>query len=49
MNLKNIHIELDTSDIQKVLSIVLDDDRDQALKFIKTRLVKQVEKALQPH
>ncbi len=49
MNLKNIHIELDTSDIQQIMSITLDDDRDQALAFIKTRLAKQVEKALQHH
>lgn len=33
VNLKNVHIELDTSDIQKVLSMALDDDRDQALIF----------------
>ena len=46
MNLKNVHIELDISDIQKALSIALDDDRDQTQAFIKTRLAKQVEKAL---
>jgi hypothetical protein len=49
MNLKNVHIELDTSDIQKIMAISLDDDRDQALVFVKNRLAKQVEKALQPH
>lgn len=49
MNLKNVHIEFDSSDIQKALSIALDDDRDQALTFIKAKLAKQVEKALQPH
>ncbi len=49
MNLKNIHIELDTSDIQQIMSIALDDDRDQALAFIKTILAKLVERALQPH
>lgn len=49
MNLKNVHIELDISDIQQVISIALDDDRDQALVFIKTKLVKQLDKALQPH
>ncbi|MFC1811414.1 hypothetical protein ACFL03_01855 [Thermodesulfobacteriota bacterium] len=49
MNLKNIHIKLDTSDIQQIMSIALDDDKDQALTFIKKNLVKQLEKALQPH
>jgi hypothetical protein len=49
LNLKNVHIELDISDIQKVMSIALDDDKDQALTFIKKNLVKQLEKALQPH
>jgi hypothetical protein len=49
LNLKNVYIELDISDIQKVMSIALDDDKDQALTFIKKNLVKQLEKALQPH
>lgn len=31
MNLKNVHIELDTSDIQKVLPIVPDDVQPLAL------------------
>ena len=47
MNLKKIRIELDTAEIQQVLGIALDDDSEQALKFIK-RLVKRLERALQP-
>ncbi len=49
MNLKKVRIELDTAEIQQVISIALDDDKEQALAFIKKNLVKQVEKALQPH
>jgi len=49
MNLKTIRVELDTSDIQKVLMIALDDDKEGALDFIKEKLAKQVQKALAPH
>ena len=48
MNLKKIRIELDTAEIQQVLGIALDDDSEQALKFIKRKLVKRLERALQP-
>jgi len=47
MNLKKIQIELDTSEIQELLAIALDDDKEQDLEFIRKKLVKQVEKALQ--
>ncbi|MBU0767587.1 MAG: hypothetical protein KJ687_00625 [Proteobacteria bacterium] len=49
MNLKKVRVELDISDIQQILSIVLDEDKDKALAYIKGKLAKQVEKALQPH
>ena len=49
MNLKRVRIELDPAEIQQVLSIALDDNKEQALAFIKKKLAKQVEKALQPH
>ena len=49
MNLKKVQLELDISDVQQVLAIALDEDKDKALEYIKARLVKQIEKVLQPH
>ena len=49
MNLKTIRVELDPSDIQQVLMIALDDDKEGALAFIKENLSKQIQKALAPH
>ena len=49
MNLRKVQIELDVSDIQQILSIALDEDKDKALEYIKARLAKKVEKVLQPH
>lgn len=49
MNLRKVQIELDVSDVQQVLAIALDEDKDKALEYIKIRLVKQIEKSLQPH
>ena len=49
MNLKTAHIELNTSEIQHILTIALDDDKEQALEFIKQVLAKRVEKVLQRH
>jgi hypothetical protein len=49
MNLKKVQIELDVSDVQLVLSIALDEDKDKALEYIKGKLVKEIEKVLQPH
>ena len=49
MNLKKVQIELDVSDVQKVLAIALDEDKDRALEYIKKNLVKKIEKVLQPH
>ncbi len=48
MNLKKIRIELDTTEIQQLLGIALEDDSEQALTFIKRKLVKRLERALQP-
>ncbi|MFO7971731.1 MAG: hypothetical protein R6U40_08270 [Desulfobacterales bacterium] len=47
--MKKVQIELDVSDVQKVLAIALDEDKDKALDYIKGNLVKQIKKALQPH
>jgi len=49
MNLKKVQIELDVSDVQQVLAIALDEDKDKALEYIKANIVKQIEKSLQPH
>ena len=49
MNLRKVQIELDVSDVQQVLAIALDEDKNKALEYIKARLVKQIEKSLQPH
>jgi len=49
MNLRKIQIELDVSDVQQVLAIALDEDKDKALEYIKRNLVKQIEKVFQPH
>ena len=49
MNLRKVQIELDVSDVQQVLAIALDEDKDKALEYIKARLVKQIEKVLQSH
>ena len=49
MNLRKVQIVLDVSDVQQVLAIALDEDKDKALEYIKARLVKQIEKSLQPH
>ncbi len=47
MNLKKIRIELEAAEVQQLIAIALDDDRQQALAFIKHKLVKRIEKALQ--
>jgi len=49
MNLRKIQIMLDVSDVQQVLAIALDEDKEKALEYIKIRLLKQIEKSLQPH
>lgn len=49
MNLRKVQIELDVSDVQRVMTIALDEDKDKALEYIKGSLVKQIEKILQPH
>jgi len=48
MNLKKISIELSIDDVKKILRIVLDEEPEDALKFIKNNLLKQVQAALQP-
>ena len=49
MNLKTVRIELSPAEIQRILSIVLDEDKEGAFEFIKQNLVKRVEKILAPH
>jgi hypothetical protein len=49
MNLKDIVIRLDVVDIQKILAIEMDSDREQAIEFIRENLSKKVRKALESH
>jgi hypothetical protein len=42
-------IELKAEDVQRVLSLALDGNGDDALAFIRQDVVKRVEKALQRH
>ncbi len=49
MNLKNVIVELDVSQVQEILRIDMDDDAGEALLFIKENLAKQVKTSLQPH
>ncbi len=49
MNLRNINIELDVSDVQEILAIDIDDDAERALAWVKLQLAKRVKSALQPH
>lgn len=49
MNLKPVRIELTPDEIQKALSIAMDEDREGALEFIRQTLAKRIEKELTPH
>ena len=49
MKLKNVQIELNTTEIQQILAISLDENAADALSFIKDNLCKLIEKALQQH
>jgi hypothetical protein len=49
MNLKKVIIELVIADVEEILRIDLDDDREEAITFIKQNLAKRVRESLQPH
>jgi len=49
MELKDVVIRLDMSDVQRILAIDLDCDPRDALVFIKDTLSKKVKKALETH
>ena len=49
ISLKRVLIDFSPEDVQRLLSIALDGDRDEALMFIRQDLAKRVEKALQGH
>jgi hypothetical protein len=49
MKLKNVQLELNTTEIQQILAIALDENAADALTFIKNILCKRIEKALQQH
>jgi len=44
-----VMIELDTSQVQEILRVDMDEDAEEALAFIKESLAKQVKASLQPH
>lgn len=45
--LKDVQLKLSADDVREVLSIALDEDQEKGLAFIRDRLAKKVEKALQ--
>ena len=45
--LKDVQMELSADEVQQVLSIALDEDRDRAVEFIRDHLAKKVDKKLQ--
>ncbi|MEF8943559.1 MAG: hypothetical protein V5B78_12295 [Desulfohalobiaceae bacterium] len=45
--LKDVQMELTVDEVQQVLSIALDEDRDRAVEFIRDHLAKKVDKKLQ--
>jgi len=49
MALRKVMIELGVPDVEKILSIDMDDDPQQALEFVKDVLAKRVRESLQPH
>jgi len=49
MTLRKVMIELGVPDVEKILSIDMDDDPQQALEFVKDVLAKRVRESLQPH
>ena len=49
MTLRKVMIELGVPDVEKILSIDMDDDPAQALEFVKEVLAKRVKESLQPH
>ena len=42
-------LTLTNQEFQEMRMAVMDDDKDKALEYIKSRLAKQIEKSLQPH
>lgn len=49
MNLKDIVVRLDVSEVQRILAIDMDENREDALIFIRDNLSKKVKKALEQH
>jgi hypothetical protein len=48
VNPKKISIELSIDEAKKIIHIVLDEDAENAQKFIKNDLLEKVQAALQP-
>ncbi|MCU0846513.1 MAG: hypothetical protein MUD12_01335 [Spirochaetes bacterium] len=49
MNLKDIVVRLDVSDVRRILAIDMDENREDALIFKRNNLPKKVRKALESH
>jgi len=49
MNLKDIVVRLNARDVQRILAIDMDENREDALIFIRDNLSKKVRKALESH
>jgi len=49
MNLRKVRLELEAHEIQQLLTIDLNDDREKALQFIRKTLIKRIGKALRRH
>jgi len=45
--LKDVQMELTADEVQQILSIALDEDRDRAVEFIRDHLARKVDKKLQ--
>jgi hypothetical protein len=44
--MKKVVIELSAEEVQRLLAIALDEDRDEALEFVRHHLARRVEKLL---
>ncbi len=49
MELKDVVIRLDASEVKRIIAADVDADADAALAFIRESLVKKVKKALEAH
>lgn len=48
-HMAKISLELEPEEIQRILRIVMDEDREEALRFLKECLDKKLKDRLRPH